>query len=226
MVSDAPEAALVILVAGLIGLGLPASVLSFMRGLAAVAARAHQAQRESFEVGLAMAAIEAAAESRLRWRNAGLDQSVALLHAIGHGTADPKDPAIRQRCAEEEAFLRQLSLLDPELIQMGSWFARALNRSRQRGIGLIVRAGAADATPDSACQFGETLLTVVDALPSGTPLTTALFATAHGLTMTLVAPTPHLAAVKAQIQHLARVVSARTLGQQDLVEIAATGAPA
>ena len=219
----APQAALVVVVAGLIGLGLPAGVRSFMRGLADVASRAHQAQRQTFEVGLQMVAIEAAAESRLRWRNAGLEQSVALLRAIGQGTADPTDPQIRRRCAEEEAFLRQLSLLDPELVRMGAWFARALNLARQRGIALTVRAGAADATADDAHHFGETLLTAVDALPSGTPLTTALFASARGPTMTLVAPTPQLVTLQALIRLPVRLITARTLGQQDWVEIAAPG---
>lgn len=218
-----PQAAIVIAVAGLVGLGLPSGVAGFIRGLTDVATRAHQAQQQTFAVGLQMIAIDAAAESRQRWRDAGLEQSVDLLRAIGLGAVDPLDPAVRQRCAEEEAFLRQLSLLDPELIQMGSWFARALNRARQCGIGLTVRAGAADTTADDADQFGETLLRVVGALPSGTALTTSLFPTARGSTMTLVAPTPQLVRLQALIRHPVRLITARTLGQQDWVEMAAPG---
>ncbi len=217
------EAAAVILVAGLVGVGLIVGVLSFVRSLAAVAARAHAEQQQAFRLGLEMAAVEAATETRRRWREAGLEQSVRLLRAIGDGRAEPHDPAIRQRCAEEEAFLRQLSLLNPELIQMGTWFARALNTSRLRGVGLTVRAGAVDATADHARDLGGTLLAVVESVAPGTRLTTALFATVRGLTMTLVAPTPHLASALSGDGRHAGQFRLQTLGNQDLVELVVTG---
>jgi hypothetical protein len=217
------EAALVTVVAGLVGIGLVLSVMSFVRGLAAVATRANQERREAFTVGLELAAVEAAAESRRRWREAGLEKSVSLLRAIGEGRVAPSDPAIRDRCAEEEAFLRQLLLLNPELIQMGTWFARALNASRSKGVGLTVRSGAADATADDAPHFGSTLLTAVDALPPGAKLTTSFFATTGGLKMTLVAPTPHLVAALGSGAHRINVLKLQTLGKQDLVELVTAG---
>lgn len=217
------EAAYVTGVAGLVGLGLIWGVSAFVRSLTAVATRAFDEQRKTFTVGLELAAVEAAAETRRRWRDAGLEESVRLLRAVGEARADPKDSAIRQRCAEEEAFLRQLSLLNPELIQMGTWFARALNASRLKGVALTVRAGGADATADDAPQFGTTLLTVIDAMPPGTKLTTALFATAKGLAMTLVAPTPHLVSALGGAGHRINVLRLQTLGQQDLVELVAAG---
>lgn len=219
------EAAAVTVVAGLVGLGLIMGVLSFIRSLSAVATRAHQEQREAFAASLELAAVEAAAEARRRWREAGLEESVRLLRTIGDGRADPRDPAIRQRCAQEEAFLRQLTLLNPELIQMGIWFARALNASYQRGVGLTVRAGAADATADAARQLGGTLLKVVDAMPPGTKLTTSLFATASGLAMTLVAPTPHLVSALRGDGHRINTLKLQTLGEQDLAELVVAGSP-
>ena len=214
------------LVAGLVGLGLRSAVRRFINRLAAVATAAHQAQRQAFAVSLELVAVEAASEARRRWRDAGLDESIRLLRAIGEARLSPQDPAIRQRCADEEAFLRQLSLLHPELIQMGTWLARALHVSRQRGVGLTVRAGATDAPASDARYLGETLLTVVDALPSGTPLTTALFTSARGLTMTLVAPTPHLRACLDGIAQRVQGFTQRTLGTQDLVELTANGGAA
>jgi signal transduction histidine kinase len=214
------------LVAGLIGLGLTSAVRRFIHRLASVATAAHQAQRQAFAVSLELAAVEAAGESRRRWRDAGLDDSIRLLRAIGNGQLSPQEPSVRQRCADEEAFLRQLSLLHPELIQMGTWLARALHASRQRGVGLTVRAGATDAPAADARHLGETLLTVVDALPAGTPLTTALFASARGLTMTLVAPTPHLRSCLDAVAQRVQGCTQRTLGTQDLVELTAVGSTA
>ncbi len=219
------EAASVTVVAGLVGIGLIVGVLGFIRSLTAVATRAHQAQREAFTASLELAAVEAAAEARRRWREAGLEESVRLLRTIGDGRTDPRDPAIRQRCAEEEAFLRQLTQLNPGLIQMGNWFARALNASRHRGVGLTVRAGAADATADAARQLGGTLLKVVDAMPPGTKLTTSLFATASGLAMTLVAPTPHLVSALRGDGHRLNTLRLQTLGEQDLAELVVAGSP-
>lgn len=220
------EAALVTVIAGLAGVGLVVGVASFVRSLADVATRADRERREAFAVGLELAAVEAAAESRRRWREAGLEESIRLLRAIGEGRADPGDPAIRDRCSDEEAFLRQLLLLKPELVQMGTWLARALNASRLKGVGLTVRTGAADATADGAHQFGKTLLTVVDAMPPGTKLTTAFFTTTRGLTMTLVAPTPHLISALSSAAHRINVLRLQTLGKQDLVELAPAGSHA
>jgi len=225
-VSVAPisfEAASITVVAGLLGLGLTLAVTSFVRSLAAVATRANAEQREAFKIGLELAAVAAAGESRRRWREAGLESSVNLLRAIGQGEVHPRDPAIQQRCAEEEAFLRQLLLLNPELTRMGTWFARALSASRSRGVGLTVRSGAADAPPEDAPRFGSTLLTVIDAMPAGTRLTTAFFATAKGLAMTLVAPTPHLISVLSGDGHLGHHLKLQTLGQQDLAELVVAG---
>ena len=219
----AREAAYITGVAGFLGLGLIAGVLSFVRSLAAIATRANREQREAFTTGLQLAAVEAAAEARRRWRDAGLEHSVSLLRAIGEGRVDPRDPAIQNRCAEEEAYLRQLSLLNPELIRMGAWFARALNASRLKGVGLTVRSGAADAKADDAQQLGGTLLAMVDAMPPGTKLTTAMFATAQGLTMTLVAPTPCLISALNGDVHRARVLKLQTLGEQDLAELVVAG---
>lgn len=218
------EAASITTVAGLVGLGMVWAVTSFVRSLAEVATRANGEQRKAFTAGLELAAVEAAAVARRRWREAGLDQSVSLLRAIGEGRADPGDPAVRNRCAEEEAFLRQLSLLNPDLIQMGAWFARALNASRVKGVGLTVRAGAADATADDAPRFGRMLLTVVDAMPAGTKLTAAFFATNRGLAMTLVAPTPHLISTLSSDGHRDSILKLQTFGAQDLAEVVVAGA--
>lgn len=219
----APEAALVIVLAGLVGIGLVQGIGSFMRNLAKVAARADSERQATFTLDVELAAVEAAAEARRRWREAGLDESIKLLLIIADGRAHPADPEIQDRCAEEEAFLRQLSLLNPELIQMGTWLARALNASRTRRVDLAVRAGAADVKADDAHRLGQILLTVVDAMPPGTRLTTALFATVGGLTMTLVAPTPHLVVALNDDLHSTNVLKLRTIGQQDLAEFVVTG---
>lgn len=223
LLAPTSEATSITLVAAFLGLGLIAGVTSFVRTLATVAGRSHREQQQAFAAGLQLAAVEAAAETRQRWREAGLDQSISLLRDIGAGQADPGDPSIRRRCAEEEAFLRQLSLLSPELIQMGAWFARALNISRLKGVNLTLRAGAADATTGDAPRFGQTLLTTIDAMPQGANLTAAFFATAKGLTMTLVAPTPHLRTALNTGELQTSGLRLQTFGAQDLAELTMAG---
>lgn len=217
------EAAYITLTAGLLGVGLMLGVTSFVRGLTLVATRTISEQREAFAIELDLAAVEAAAETRRRWRDAGLEESLSLLRAIGEGLVDPRDSVIQSRCAEEEAYLRQITLLNPDLIQMGIWFFRALKRSRLRGVGLTVRVGTVDATAEDAPQFGELLLMVIDAMPQGTKLTIAFFATTKGLAMTLVAPTPHLVSVLSGAGYPKNGLKLQTLGEQDFAELVITG---
>lgn len=143
-----------------------------------------------------------------------------MLSGIGNGRLDARDPAVQIRCGQQETFLRQLILLDPELTQMGVWLAHALNTARERGIELTVRAGSTDTAPDQAGELGRAVLGVVKALPPGTKLTTSLFVVEEELVMTLVAPTPHLVSLMATQAPVNGAVAVHSMGDgMDLVEI-------
>ncbi len=214
------QAALVNLAAASAGIGVVLGVSAFMSTLTAVVARASREHQEAFAIRVETAAVDAADEARRRWRQAGLDQSVEILTAISEGRMNPVDPLVQNRCGEQEHFLRQLTLLDPQLTQMGTWFAHALSAAQERGVGLTVRSGETDAGAEHAGLLGRSLLAVIGALPRGTSLTTSLFVTDRGLVMTLVAPTPLLTSGLHDEDRTASGISVQTVGGQDLVEIA------
>jgi hypothetical protein len=70
--------------------------------------------------------------ARARWTRAGLQSCLELLRPIALGHADPDDADVRRRCAEEEQHLRQLILLSPELLHLGSWLMRLDRGARPR----------------------------------------------------------------------------------------------
>ncbi|WP_110206946.1 ATP-binding protein [Nocardioides daejeonensis] len=213
------DAALINVAAATAGVGVVLGVAAFMSTLTAVVRRASRDHQERFAIRVETAAVDAADEARRRWRQAGLDQSVDLLRAIGEGRMSPHDPDVQTRCGNQEHFLRQLTTLDPQLTRMGTWFAHALSAASERGIGLTVRSGATDAGTEQAGELGPTLLSVIGTLPRGTTLTTSLFVTGRGLVMTLVAPTPLLADRLAREARNTEAMSVQSLGGQDLVEI-------
>jgi signal transduction histidine kinase len=147
--------------------------------VAAGVARVEQAQRK------------AAADSQRRWVYAGLSRCRSLLQQIADGTLDVADDAVRSACGDEERFLRQVMLLDPELYRLGPWLARALSSARAKGVQLVVRSGGADVeSEETAVAIGDLLRRVIGAAPAGSGLTASLFLSLGKLRFALVAPHP------------------------------------
>lgn len=218
---DSPTAAAVIPVAGITAIGLVLGWATFQRAIAMTGAQAAQDDREAATSRLELAVRVAAENSRQRWSLAGLHQAVDLLRDIADGRVDPAAESTQVACAEEEAYLRQLTQLNPELVRMGRWFAQALHDGRARQGDLIVRTGEVDAPNDQiATTLGTVLVRAVAAMPTGARLGASIFPSPEGLRMTLVSPHPHLeAAHRAWTPSAASTVTYQTVEAQDLIEI-------
>ncbi len=217
----APEsraAAAIVLLAGAVAVWFSWGWFRFHITVARIGARAAADQRRRHLAQVDVAITRAAAESRARWRAAGLHRSLELLREVADGVREPTDPQVRRACGEEEFHLRQLIRLDPDLVRMGLWLVRALSLARQRDVQLVVRTGSRDLDTESADRAGQLLLAAVQATPAGESLTVTLFEGADGMRLTLVAPHPHLQ----QLQESGRSSAeggARILGSQDFVEL-------
>ena len=218
-----PAAGAIVLTAGTAGLGLAVAWRRFQHVIGAIGVRAAADERAAWSARIRLAERRAAERSRERWRAAGLDRSLALLETIRDG-ADPASPDLRSRCAEEEAYLRQLTLLPTELVHMGQWFAQALNTARDRGVRLVVRAGSADLSTPDAAGVGALLLEAVAATPGGQDFTVTLFPGPNGARVTLVGAHPHVAdAVRAATGTLAATARVTSVAGQDVAEIDLAG---
>jgi hypothetical protein len=168
--------------------------IRFQSVLTLVGRRAATEHRRAAAAKLERATREAAATARARWRLAGLTSCAALLRRVASGSVDPSDPTIRSACAAEEAYLRQVSLIDPELIRMGPPLARALTEARAREVRVTVRSGGRDVTDhDDAIALGELLGRALDASAPDDELVVSLFPSGNGLTFGLVGPTAPVA---------------------------------
>lgn len=219
---ESTDAAFVLPVGGAAALGFVAAWAAFQRAIVTIGQRAVDEQRAAFGMRVDESIRAAAERARVRWRAAGLHECSALLHGVAEGRLDPADDVVRAACAKEEAYLRQVIQLNPDLTRVGQWLARALNESRSRAGELVVRAGddADAADDDGATALGHVLLGAVDTMSAETTLTATLFLTSEGLRMTLVSPHPGLADVERTWEPTpGSNLSYQVLGSQDVVEI-------
>ena len=108
------QAETIVLTAGAAGLGLLAAWRRFQGTVGEIGVRAAADQSAAWADRTRLAEREAAERSRARWRDAGLNRSLELLEAA-RSADDPGNTALRHKCAIEEAYLRQLTLLHPEI---------------------------------------------------------------------------------------------------------------
>lgn len=190
--ASTPDPAIVVAAAGLAGLGFAFAWDRFQLMIASIGRQAETDHRAAERARVETFERAAAERSRARWRAAGLDGAVAILRRVGDGTDDPRDDAVRDQSAEAEAYLRQLTLLHPDLIHMGLWLSEGLEAARARPVGLTVRAGGTDPDEWTARAWGALLLGSIAAVPEHSMLTVSLFPVPEGLRMTLVGPHPEL----------------------------------
>ncbi|TQK73285.1 MULTISPECIES: ATP-binding protein [unclassified Nocardioides] len=213
------QAETITLIAGAAGLGLVAGWARFQHTIGAIGTQAAADQRAGWAADTRLAEREAADRSRARWRVAGLNRSLELLEAV-YGATDPGAPALRERCASEEAYLRQLTLLHPDLVHVGQWFARALSDAHERGVRLVVRAGGTDLPAEMAAGVGDVVLAAVAETPRGTDLTVTLFPAPEGVRMTLVGAHPHVTAgIRSASGPIAVSAQVLSVGGQDVAEL-------
>ncbi len=213
------QAETIVLTAGAAGLGLLAAWRRFQGTVGEIGVRAAADQSAAWADRTRLAEREAAERSRARWRDAGLNRSLELLEAA-RSADDPGNTALRHKCAIEEAYLRQLTLLHPDLVHVGQWFARALNEAHDSGVRLVVRSGGTDLPADVAAHLGDVVLAAVAGTPSGADLTVTLFPDPAGARITLVGAHPHLGAgVRSATGPLGATARVLPVGDQEVAEI-------
>jgi len=174
-------------VGGLSALIVAAGLAVFRREFARIGAQALADESSANALVIDAASRRAAVLGRRRWEGAGLQDSVALLSRIADGAADPADPAVRAACASEERYLRQLTLLSPELSYLGYWLARALAEARDLGVELVLRCGDVDAPDESVAAFwGELVRQAIAASPVGGDVIVGVFITGDGPCVTIM----------------------------------------
>lgn len=218
---DSSGAASILPVGGVACLGLAAAWLGFQRAIDAVGRQAGSDHHVAFLARVDAAVQVAADDVRRRWRAAGLHKSVELLRNVADGRMDPSAVSTRADCAQEEAYLRQLTQLNPDLVRMGLWCARALREGRQRETQLVLRTGEVDAPDEeTAAMLGTVLLSAVSSMPRGALLIATIFPTSGGLRMTLVSPRSRLAeAHRTWDRSQTSFMTYQSIEDQDLMEI-------
>ncbi len=155
---------------------LLASWFLFYRGLDVIGRRFALAWDQSQRARRDRVVQEAADATRRRWNAAGLESSVALLRAIADGDLDPGDGDVRQRCRDEESYLREISSLLPDQSPMSWWLALALAEGRSRSVRVHLRVRTVrPEKPHEAEAFGRLALACVTSAPAGSGLVISLF---------------------------------------------------
>lgn len=199
----------------------------FHRALERVGRRAAREQAVAAGARLELAQRQAAATSRERWRQAGLRDALSLLVRIGDGSLDPASDVARAACVDEEAYLRQVTLLNPDLFRMGYQFSRGLALARSQEVRLTVRAGEHDVESDeTAAVLGTYLEDAVAAAAPGSEITVSLFPSRGRLRLGLVGPSPLATAVDvARRVPPGWAATVQRFGDTDIVEVVRLAEP-
>ncbi|MDR2256674.1 MAG: ATP-binding protein [Arthrobacter sp.] len=206
--------AAIVLIAGVAGFGFSLVWVLFLDVMERLSEAALDARRHEFDARLAAEREAAAQASYERWTNAGLDAASELLRGIRDGALDPGADSTRAICDEEERYLRQLVLISPELIYLGTTFMPLLQMSREAEVRLTLRLGDQD-TDDAATAMAmaQVVQENIAARGRGGRLSATLFPVSGGLQLTL---TGEDLRVPERFSRESRLVR---LGGMDLLEI-------
>lgn len=181
-----PNAAGIVLVAGVIGLGLGYVWYRFQSAIARLGRRASQEQRRTSAARIAAEAEVAGREANRLWFNAGPGSAMSLLRKIATGEYEPQAETTRRACAEEERYLRQLILVSTELVNLGGALLPTLPVARARKIRYRLRMGGLDAPDESTARLiSDAVLHALEATPAGGELSASVFPVAEGVMLTL-----------------------------------------
>ncbi|HWL45505.1 MAG TPA: ATP-binding protein [Ilumatobacter sp.] len=176
----------VVVVAGLVGLGFTAALWQFQALVSSLGAQAATAQRRALAATIAAdAEVETQATYR-RWLDAGLDDAIDLLGSVATGVRSLTDPETRRLCDDEESYLRQLVLISPELVHLGSAMMSTLGEARSRRLHFRLRLGARDtADAHTALRIGGEVMRALAAVPAGSVVSASVFPVERGLQLTI-----------------------------------------
>jgi hypothetical protein len=188
-----PNDAVIVLVAGCVGVGFSLGWNQFQNTISRIGDQAARSQQQAFEARLATDLQAAAQTTFRRWLDAGLEHSIQLLRRIANGRLSPTSTETQALCDSEELYLRQLTLVSPELIHLGHAVMPVLAAARARGVQMTVQLGERDTADGSIARtISELMLDAVAAVPRHGSLTATVFPVREGLQFTLIASYPAL----------------------------------
>ncbi len=195
--------------------------LMFVTALDDISARSARAGRQALRDRADRAALDTARRTQERWRDAQLQVALDLLSDIAAGRRAPDDPGTQRLAGREEHALRQLLMLNPDLVHLGPWLARTIARTRQHDIRMTVRAGNVD-LPDaaSADTVGAALAELLDGIEAGTHITVAYFGDQSEPRVTVVGPPGFSDRSTPADRPAASATRVVRLQTQDMVELA------
>ncbi len=214
-------AASVVVVGAAPAFGMAAAWWGFHNLIGKIALQAHADRTAAFESQLETWGLAAEAETRERWRAAGLRNCLPLLRGLADNTLDPDSPSVQQACAQEEQYLRTLVQLSPGSVHTGVWWARALAEARAKEIDLTIRTGDADVSDTfGAHVIGQLALTAIALTPERGKLHITLFVTLdRSPRLTLVGGLGHLVSVVPSTLTEGWHARYQSLDHQDLIEV-------
>lgn len=152
------NAAGIVVVAGCVGLTFSIVWSGFQRTVSALSVESAVAQRRAFQSRISADAEEAAQGTYRRWVDAGLDSAAALLRGIARAEKHPNDAETQRICSEEEAYLRQLVLVGPDLVHLGRALVPTLRHAKEMGIPYTLRLGDRDAPDERSASAAATII--------------------------------------------------------------------
>jgi hypothetical protein len=218
--SSAPSAAVVVLAGAAIQLAILAAWLIFYRTIDGIGRRLNRIQGEIVEGRAERAAEDMITAARTRWTTAGAQASLEILKLLARGEIDPDDPQIRVQCADAELYLRQILLLNPEIVHLSPWIGRALSDARSKSVSLILRGCTEDAPDAEAAEpLGQLMLAGIEALPTGAQLSVGFFRVDECSRLLMVGPRGSLGTIVAPASPLGTsTFTYHRLGARDLIE--------
>jgi signal transduction histidine kinase len=141
---DVSQAAAVCFLDGLVG----GVMLLLRRGVHRNTERADRALGEETTMRSLAGAEARRADVRNSHRGAALESAEAQLSSIADGSANPFDPRVRDACAREESYLRELITLPVTLVRLGPRLAESLLLAHARAVYLSIRAAETADAPD------------------------------------------------------------------------------
>jgi signal transduction histidine kinase len=220
-----PTAGTVVLAGAAVPLAVLTAWLVLHRAIDEIDVQHQRTLRKLIDDRMERDARDKIASARSRWTHAGAQASLDVLRRIATGQVDPADVAVRRECGEAERYLRQLLLLDPEIVWMSPWIGRAIANSRARSVSMNLRGCTEDAPNEQvAAALGGTILACIDAVPPAAELSVGLFPTERGPRLVIAGPSGHLHAVCAPTGLPRTATFAyRNLEDHDVVELAVPG---
>jgi len=125
---------------GSIGLVFVLSMWLYRRRLWSLTALEHKTEMEAAAHRRQIIEAEAAQRIRATRRSYVLKSSAGLLSGLANGELSPYDAAVKQQCAAEESYLRELTTLRLELVELGECLSRSLALAHQRSVTLQIMA--------------------------------------------------------------------------------------